>query len=49
MSLRSMLILIICAALLSGCHSRPPKVDCDGHLSAINAPAPAKGGLEKHP
>lgn len=27
--------------LLSACSSHPRKVDCEGHLTPINAPAPA--------
>jgi hypothetical protein len=32
-------VLLLVATFLSACHTRPPKVDCEKHLSAINAPA----------
>jgi hypothetical protein len=28
--------------LLSACSAHPRKVDCEGHLTPINAPAPAE-------
>jgi len=43
------LVLLLVATLLSACHTRPPRVDCEGHLSAINAPAPVPHPQETHP
>jgi starvation-inducible outer membrane lipoprotein len=40
-SLRDLLAMAI-ALILVGCASHPKRVDCDGHLKPINAPAPAK-------
>jgi hypothetical protein len=31
----------VLAALVAACSSHPTKVDCEGHLSPINTPAPA--------
>lgn len=42
-------LLLLVAALLGGCRTRPPKVDCEGRLSAINAPVPVTKDSEKHP
>ena len=37
---RKTVFLIFALALLAACHTRPPRVDCDGRLQPINAPAP---------
>ena len=41
------LVLRICAMALAlvalGCASHPQRVDCEGHLKPINAPAPRAG------
>jgi len=42
-------VVLLVAALLSACHTRPPKVDCEKHLSAINTPAPVPHPQETHP
>lgn len=42
-------IVLLVAALLSACHTRPPRVDCEGRLSPINAPAPVTPSKETHP
>ena len=42
-------VLLFVATLLSACHTRPPRVDCEGHLTAINAPAPVPHLQETHP
>ena len=49
MHLKSLVIVILVAALLSACRTRPPRVDCEGHLSAINAPAPVARPQGTHP
>jgi hypothetical protein len=33
-------LVILLALLMAGCGSHPKRVDCDGHLRPINAPAP---------
>jgi hypothetical protein len=33
---------LVTVLLLLGCASHPKKVDCEGHLRPINAPAPAQ-------
>jgi len=42
-------VVLLVAALLSACHTRPPRVDCEKHLSAINTPAPVSDPQETHP
>jgi hypothetical protein len=38
---RFSIFLTAAALFLVGCASHPPKVDCEGKLRPINAPAPA--------
>ena len=38
-----------CLLLLSACSSHPRKVDCEAHLTPINAPAPVSKEKEEHP
>jgi starvation-inducible outer membrane lipoprotein len=33
--------IAVLALILGGCSTYPKKVDCEGHLKPINAPAPA--------
>jgi hypothetical protein len=33
---------MVLALLVGGCASHPHRVDCEGHLKPINAPAPTK-------
>ena len=35
--------------LLCGCSAHPKRVDCDGHLRPINAPAPVSATETGHP
>ena len=49
MHLKTLVIVVLVAALLSACRTRPPRVDCEGHLSPINAPAPVNPPQETHP
>ena len=35
--------------ILSACSSHPRKVDCEAHLTPINAPAPVSKEKEEHP
>jgi len=49
MNLRMTFVLLLVTALLSACHTRPPKADCEGHLSPINAPAPVTHPQESRP
>jgi hypothetical protein len=49
MSRKTAVVLLLIAVLAGGCHTRPPRVDCDGHLSPINPPAPVTRAPEKHP
>jgi hypothetical protein len=49
MHLKTLVIVLLVAALLSACHTRPPRVDCEGRLSPINAPAPLTPSPETHP
>ncbi len=35
--------LLALSAVGSGCAHHPARVDCDGHLEAINPPHPVKG------
>ncbi len=46
---KTVVIVVLVAALLSACHTRPPRVDCEGHLSPINAPAPVTPSQGTHP
>ena len=34
-------VAIVLFLLLAGCASHPKRINCEGHLKAINAPAPA--------
>ena len=36
------IIALVLALVIVGCASHRTRVDCDGHLRPINAPAPAK-------
>ncbi len=49
MHLKTLVIVLLVLALLSACHTQPPRVDCEGHLSPINAPAPVTQPQETHP
>ena len=49
MSPKFVLVLFLVAALLAACHTRPPRVDCEGHLGPINAPAPVTRPEGSHP
>lgn len=49
MKLKTLVIVVLVAALLGACRTRPPQVDCEGHLSPINAPAPVTQPQETHP
>ena len=49
MNSRLTFVLLLVATLLSACHTRPPKADCEGRLSPINAPAPVTHPEESHP
>jgi hypothetical protein len=49
MCLKTLVNVLLVAALLSACHTRPPRVDCEGRLSPINAPAPVTPSQETHP
>ena len=40
-SFKTMRVMAL-ALLVVGCASHPSRVDCEGHLKPINAPAPAK-------
>jgi hypothetical protein len=42
-------VLLLVATLLTACHTRPPRVDCEGRLSAINTPAPVTHAQDTHP
>jgi hypothetical protein len=35
--------------ILAGCSSHPRRVDCEGHLRPINAPAPVSAPSVAHP
>jgi hypothetical protein len=39
-------LLLLC---LLGCSAHPKRVDCEGHLRPINAPAPATASSDAHP
>jgi hypothetical protein len=39
----------VLALLLAGCSSHPTRVDCEGHLRPINAPAPVTSQGASHP
>ena len=41
LSFKAIWVLVL-ALLVVGCASHPKRLDCDGHLKPINAPAPAK-------
>ena len=49
MHLKTVVIVLLVAAFLSACHTRPPRVDCGERLSPINAPAPVTQPQETHP
>lgn len=49
MTPKAALVLLISLVLVSACRTRPQKVDCDGRLSPINAPAPVTQESEKRP
>ena len=49
MNLRMTFVLLLVTALLSAFHTTPPKVDCEKHLSAINAPARVAHPEDPHP
>lgn len=49
MHLKTLVIVLLVAGLVSACHTRPPRVDCEGRLSPINAPAPLTQSKETHP
>jgi hypothetical protein len=49
MHLKTFVTVLLVAVLLSACHTRPPRVDCEGRLSPINAPAPVTQPQETHP
>jgi hypothetical protein len=36
----NILKVTVLAILVAGCSSHPTRVDCEGHLRPINAPAP---------
>jgi hypothetical protein len=40
MNLKTAMVMLLAAGLLSACHTRPPRVNCADHLTPINAPAP---------
>ena len=40
--MKTLLGALVLLLLLVGCASHPKKVDCEKHLTAINAPAPAE-------
>ncbi len=48
MHLKTFVMGLLVAALVCACHTSPPRVDCEGHLSPINAPAPVTQS-ETHP
>lgn len=43
------LVTLTFALLLTACSAHPRKVDCEGHLKPINAPAPAVPAGSPHP
>jgi hypothetical protein len=43
------LVTLTLALILAACSAHPRKVDCDGHLKPINAPAPAVPAGSPHP
>ena len=47
--LTDLLVTSICLALLSACSAHPRKVDCENHLTPINAPAPSSHSKDAHP
>ena len=42
-------LLILLALLGAGCSAHPRRVDCERHLTPINAPAPNNSGITPHP
>ena len=40
---------VFVALILVGCSSHPRRVDCEGHLRPINAPAPVGSSSVAHP
>jgi hypothetical protein len=49
MKLKTAVVMLLTAALLCACHSRPPRVNCADHLTPINAPAPVSQERETRP
>ena len=49
MKLKTLATVVLVAVLLGACRTRPPRVDCEGHLSPINAPAPVTQPEGSHP
>jgi hypothetical protein len=45
----SLLAAFLGLLLLTACSSHPRKVDCEGHLTPINAPAPVSNSKDDHP
>jgi hypothetical protein len=43
------LCAMLLALILAGCSSHPKRVDCEGHLRPINAPAPVSASSEVRP
>jgi starvation-inducible outer membrane lipoprotein len=43
------LVALVLALMLAACSAHPRKVDCEGHLTPINAPAPAVPMGSPHP
>jgi starvation-inducible outer membrane lipoprotein len=44
-----LLVVSLCLVLLSSCSTHPRKVDCESHLTPINAPAPSSHSKDHHP
>src|SRR5207244_11869024 len=42
-------LLILLALLGAGCSTHPRRLDCERHLTPINAPAPKSSGTTPHP
>jgi hypothetical protein len=49
MSHKPHLFKAIVLALIAGCSSHPTRVDCEGHLRPVNAPAPVTSEGASHP